>query len=105
MMASYNVNFNSLPWESPAPGAKFKVFKQGNRRLRLLELTGEFVEKEWCEKGHTGIVLEGQLEVAFADKTVRFEKGEGIFIPAGEPSKHKARAVTRFVTLFLVEDI
>ena len=34
-----------------------------------------------------------------------FKAGDGVFIPAGEKHKHKAKAVTEVVRLVLVEEV
>ena len=59
------IDFESLQWESPLPGARFKAYRHGGKQLRLLEFSAEFVEPDCCEKGHVGFVLEGTLEVDF----------------------------------------
>jgi quercetin dioxygenase-like cupin family protein len=73
--------------------------------MRLVEFTSEFVEPHWCEKAHVGLVLQGELEIDFDGLIVRYGQGAGIFIPTGTSARHKARAVTPNVQLFLVEDV
>ena len=97
--------FDALDWQDSIRGARFKAFKHGAKQLRLLELTAEFVEPEWCEKGHAGFVIQGELEIDFHGQLVRYPQGSGIFIPAGVADAHKARSITPSVLLFLVEDI
>jgi quercetin dioxygenase-like cupin family protein len=99
----HRVLFDALEWQNGRPGARFKVFQNGTKQLRLLELTQEFVEPEWCEKGHLGFVVQGELEIDFQGQSVRYPQGSGIFILAD--SAHKARSITPAVLLFLVEDI
>lgn len=99
------IDFESLQWESPLPGARFKAFRHGGKQLRLLEVSTNFVEPDWCEKGHVGFVLEGTLEVDFDGRVVVYPQGSGIFIPAGPAAAHKARSITPFVRLVLVEDV
>ena len=103
-MEPCKVVFDSLAWQEAMPGARFKVFGDGRKQLRLLELTSEFVEPDWCEKGHIGIVLNGELEIDFRGKVVRYPEGSAIFIPAGAAHGHKGRAITPTVRLFLVEE-
>jgi hypothetical protein len=67
--------------------------------------TLEFVEPPWCERGHMGLVLEGELEIDFKGAIVGYPEGAGIAIPVGPGHGHKARSVTPRVLLFLVEDI
>ena len=95
--------FDEIEWQSPQPGARFKVFRDGARQVRLLELTPEFVESEWCEKEHVGFVVAGELEIDFSGRVVRFPQGSALLIPSGATYAHKARAITTLVRLFLVE--
>ena len=104
-MDLYKVEFRSTPWDTPAVGVRFKVYKQGRKQLRLVEFTNEFIESDWCMKGHIGYILKGQLEVNFSGKVVMFNSGDGLFIPAGEEHKHMARVLTDVVKLILVEDV
>jgi quercetin dioxygenase-like cupin family protein len=104
-MEQYRVLFDELEWQDGIGGARFKVYRDGSRQVRLVELTSEFVEPDWCEKGHTGLVLEGELEIDFQGRLVRYPEGAVLIIPAGESSGHKARSLAATTQLFLVEDI
>jgi quercetin dioxygenase-like cupin family protein len=97
--------FDRLEWQSPQPGMRCKVFRDGTRQIRLVEFSPEFVEAEWCEKAHAGIVLSGELEIDFSGRTVRFPEGSALLIPPGAAYAHKARAVTPVTRVFLVEEI
>ena len=99
------VLFDSLDWNSLGHGARFKFFISGTKQLRLLEFTSDFVDPSWCEKGHIGYVVQGELEIDFRGHLVRYPEGSGIFIPVGSENAHKARSLTPTVILFLVEDI
>ena len=103
-MANRKIDFGALDWQSPLPGARFKSYEQAGRTLRLLELTEDFVEPEWCTKGHIGYVLEGQMEVDFDGEVVRYSAGDGIFILPGEEHRHLAKVLSEVVRLILVED-
>lgn len=103
-MAPYKIDFESAPWQTPAAGVRAKVHDQQGKRLRLVEFTREFIETDWCRKSHTGYVLEGELEIDFSGEVVVFHAGDGLFIPAGEENKHKAKVLTDAVRLILVEE-
>ena len=103
-MERYKIDFESMAWEVPAVGVRFKAYEQGSKKLRLVEFTKEFVEPDWCRKGHIGYILEGQLEIDFDGKAIPFGPGDGIFIPAGNKHKHKGRVLTDKVKAILVED-
>jgi len=102
-MERYRVDFASLPWEQPAAGVRSKAWEQDGRRLRLAEFTRDFVEPDWCTKGHIGYVLEGRMELDFHGKVVTFGPGDGLFIPPGTGHGHKARVLTDVVRVVLVE--
>jgi quercetin dioxygenase-like cupin family protein len=101
---SCKIDFAQMEWTDAAPGARFKSFEHERGRVRLLEFTPQFVESDWCRKGHTGVVLEGTLEVDFGGRLERFAPGQALLIPAGDPGKHKARALSERVLLFVVEE-
>ena len=102
-MERYRIDFESMPWERAAVGAKFKAYERNGRKLRLAEFTREFVEPDWCTKGHIGYLLEGQMEIDFDGKVIIFGPGDGLFISSGE--KHKGRVLTDVVKIILAEDV
>ncbi|MEW6182519.1 MAG: phosrestin [Bacillota bacterium] len=104
-MERYKIVFDSLAWQVPAAGVRFKVFRDGSMQVRLVEFTSGFVEHDWCEKGHIRVVLKGELEIDFRGRIVHYPEGSGIFIPVGPESGHKAGSVTSSILLFLVEEV
>ncbi len=104
-MKQYKIDFESMEWESPGVGVRFKAYEQGGRKLRLVEFGKEFVEADWCTKGHIGYILEGQMEINFDGAKEVFGPGDGLFIPAGEEHKHKGRVLTDTVKIILAEDV
>ena len=104
MAHEHRVPFASMAWDAPAAGARSKAHTQGGSRLRVLELTSEFVEHDWCTAGHIGYVLEGHMEISFGGRVESFGPGDGLVIPAGASHKHKARVLTDRVRLVLVEE-
>lgn len=99
------IDFNGLDWSSPAPGVREKAAAVGKQRLRLVEFTPEFVEEDWCRRGHIGYMLDGELEIVFDDHTIRLSKGDGLFIEGGEASRHKATALTPVARVLLVDEV
>jgi ethanolamine utilization protein EutQ (cupin superfamily) len=104
-MEQCKIDFTSIPWEMQADGVRFKAYKQNGKQVRLVEFTDEFVETDWCTKGHIVYILEGQLEVNFDGNVVVFNAGDGLFIPAGEKNKHMGRPLTKVVKMIFVEDV
>ncbi len=98
------IDFDSLPWDTGPTGIRSKTALRDGRQVRLVELERADREHDWCVTGHVGYVLEGELEIAFEDRTERFTTGAGFFIRSGEDERHKPKAVSRQVVLLLVED-
>lgn len=96
--------FEDLPWESPVPGFRQKVAIRHGKRMRLIELAESFVEADWCTKGHVGYVLDGELELSFADRVERLRPGQAFIVRSGDADKHKARAVWALARLLVVDD-
>jgi mannose-6-phosphate isomerase-like protein (cupin superfamily) len=99
----HRVDFKSIPWTSPAKGVREKVYRVGDRQLRLVEYS-KTMQPHLCEKGHFGYVLDGKMEIQFAKEAQAYSAGDGVFIPAGEEHKHTARMLTDTVTIIFVED-
>jgi quercetin dioxygenase-like cupin family protein len=87
------------------PGVRFKAVEQDGRRLRLVEFLRGFKEPDWCRKGHTGYVLEGEGELQLSERTVSLKAGDGIFIPAGEEHKHLLHVLGERIRVVLVEEL
>jgi len=104
-MTTYNVDFTAIPWTSPAQGVRYKALQQDGKQLRMVEFSRDFVEPDWCRRGHMGYVVEGELEIDFNGRLITFRAGDGVFIPPGEAHKHKARALTDVARLILVEEV
>lgn len=70
-------------------------------QARVLEISPEWNEREWCRKAHTGYVLSGRLWLELEDGgTMRVAKGEGFWVPEGSAHKAGCKSVTR---LFIVD--
>ena len=104
-MEKCKIDFKSLPWESPVPGIKFKAHKQNGKILRLVEFDKEFIEPDWCKKGHIGYILEGEMEINFDGEIVVFRPGDGVFILSGDEDKHIGKVITDKVKAILIEEV
>ncbi len=103
-MNQYKIDFNAMDWATPAAGVRQKVVEQEDKQIRLLEFSRDFVELDWCTRGHIGYVLDGQLEIDFNGTPIIYSPGDAATIPDGDSHKHKARSITDTVTIFVVEN-
>jgi len=76
-MSKTKIDFATLPWQQTQRGARFKSPTREGKQFRLLELTSEFVEPDWCLKSHAGYVVEGEMEITFADRTENLRAAMG----------------------------
>ena len=101
-MIDYKIEFADMDWEIPYQGIKHKIVEHNGVKLRLVEYSKD-VPLHWCSRGHYGMILEGEMEIEFADKKDIFRKGDGVFIPNGEDHWHRATALTEMVKALFVE--
>jgi len=101
----YRIDFSGVDWEPAFAGtARLKRVLRGGKVFRLVEMTSASEHPEWCEVGHTGMIVEGELEIDFdGDKTV-FRAGDALLIPAGADDRHRPRALSARAVMFLIED-
>jgi len=104
-MSPFKVDFDSMEWQSNRHGARFKLYCEDSRQLRLVEFTSGETAPEWCSQGHIGFVLSGALEIDIGGKVVSYAEGDGIFIPSGQASAHRACSITPGTRLVMVEDL
>ena len=102
---SHLIDFEALLWNEPAKGIRFKAIIKGNQQLRLVEFSYGFVEPDWCLKGHTVYVLEGEFTNDYSGTLERYKAGDVIFIPKGERDKHKAILVEGEKVLLLLFEV
>jgi ethanolamine utilization protein EutQ (cupin superfamily) len=50
-------------------------------------------------------VLKGALSISFDGEVISFKAGDGLFIPSGAASKHRAVAISSGTQLLMVEDL
>lgn len=89
-MDKHLVEFANIEWVSVGQGIRYKKFERDHKVLRLMELTDEYQELDWCMNGHIGVVYEGEFQVTFEEHTEWFKAGDIVFIPGGKQHKHKA---------------
>lgn len=103
-MDERRVDFNAILSESPVKGVQCRNHISRSRKIRLVEYARDFIEPDWCRKGHIGYVIEGEMEIDYHGTAVRYQTGDGIIIPSGEENRHKARILSEKAKVFLVED-
>lgn len=104
MTVQYKADFDKLEWESPIEGVRHKYIDQNNLRIRLVEYSKE-MPPHWCEKGHYGYLIEGQMEIEYENSKIIYKAGDGIFIPDGPDHKHRGRVLSEKMLVFFIEKV
>jgi quercetin dioxygenase-like cupin family protein len=104
MNTPYQIQFDKIPWESPVAGVRHKFVDYNGQRIRLVEYTQE-MPPHWCEKGHCGYLLSGQMAIEYPDTEIVYSEGDGILIPDGPEHKHKGRVLSERALVFFIEKV
>jgi len=103
------VPFGGLEWTDDAPGIRAREAEVGGQRWATVEY-GEGVHREdWCEEGHRGYVVSGEIEYEFDDgrEPLRASQGEAFLLPPAVlgSGAHRGRNTAQTSTrLFLIDD-
>ncbi|MDQ4127434.1 MAG: hypothetical protein M3151_05725 [Actinomycetota bacterium] len=103
------VPFETLPWTADAPGIRAREIEIGGARWATVEYGEGVGRDEWCEEGHRGYVLRGEIEYEFDDGSTPLKAGEGeAFLLPPAPlggGAHRGRNLAPGPTrLFLIDD-
>ena len=99
------IRFADIDWEDDVPGIRDRAQTVDGARWALVEYAEGASREEWCEEGHRGLVLEGEIEYEFPDGRGRLRagKGDAFVLPAGVA--HRGRNVADgATTMFLIDD-
>lgn len=96
-------------WSDDAPGIQARESEVGGARLATVEYGENVSREEWCEEGHHGFVIEGEIEYEFDDgaTSLRASKGEAFLLPSASRGRgaHRGRNIATGQTrIFLIDD-
>ena len=97
------VPLDSAPLEPEAPGIASRAQEVGGVRWAVVEYEPGVLREEWCEEGHSGFALSGEITYEFADGAapVHVGAGQGFTLPDGQG--HRGRAGAEGARLFLID--
>jgi len=103
------VPFDELPWTDDAPGISARDVDVGGARWATVEYGEGVGREEWCEEGHRGFVLFGEIEYEFDDgrTPLRAKENEAFLLPPAPlgGGAHRGRNLAPGPTrLFLIDD-
>jgi hypothetical protein len=103
------VPFEELSWAEDAPGIQAREVVVGGARWATVEYEAGAAREEWCEEGHRGFVLAGEIEYEFDDggEPLWASEGEAFFLPPATlgAGAHRGRNRSAGPTrLFLIDE-
>lgn len=77
-----------------------KVIAQMNDyQFKLVKIKGEFIWHEHRETDEVFMVIEGEMEIAFRDRTIHLTAGEMTVVPKGVEHKPSAKAECKIMLI------
>jgi quercetin dioxygenase-like cupin family protein len=99
------LHFSEMDWEDDVPGIRDRATAVDGARWAIVEYAESAAREEWCEDGHRGYVVDGEIEYEFSDGRgrVRAATGDAFILPGGVA--HRGRNLAqRATTMFLIDD-
>jgi uncharacterized cupin superfamily protein len=103
------IPFAEIEWSDDAPGIRAREVDVEGARWAIVEYGEGAGREEWCEEGHRGYVLAGEIEYRFDDgrEPLRASENEAFLLPPAPPGSgaHRGRNLAAGPTrLFLIDD-
>ena len=109
MSDATSVPFGEMEWTEDAPGIRARETEVDGARWAVVEYDEGVGREEWCEEGHRGYVVEGEIVYEFDDgrEPLRASEGEAFLLPPATlgAGAHRGRNLSSGPTrLFLIDD-
>ena len=110
-MKIQDVPFKTTDWSKITPveykgekGTSFwRIFEDGNIRVRLVEYSPGFSSDHWCGRGHILLVLEGELVIKLKDGSEFILTPETSFQVADDDSNPHLACTEKGAKVFIVD--
>lgn len=99
------VALSEVDWRADVDGIRVRERVVAGRRWALVEYAPGASRDEWCQDGHLGVVLSGQIEYEFEDggTSLRARSGDAFTLSTGRG--HRGKNTSDTVTaLFVIDD-
>jgi quercetin dioxygenase-like cupin family protein len=103
MSERLRVGLAAAPLEPEAPGIASRAIDVHGVRWALVEYEPGVLREEWCDAGHSGYVLDGEIAYERPDggDPLRLRAGDGFTLADGD--RHRGRAGADGARLFLID--
>jgi len=100
------IRLSGIEWEDDVPGIRDRAEVVEGARWAIVEYAQGAYREEWCEDGHRGLVIDGEIEYEFTDgrERLRARTGDAFLLPGGVA--HRGRNLAGGpTTMFLIDDL
>jgi quercetin dioxygenase-like cupin family protein len=99
------VPFDDHAWEEEAEGVRARVADVGGTRWAIVEYAPGAGRPEWCEVGHRGYVLEGEITYdLISGGTVVAQTGQGFLLTPEQAHRGRNHGSVPAVLLVIDDD-
>jgi quercetin dioxygenase-like cupin family protein len=103
-----SVPFGEMVWAEDAPGIQAREAEVEGTRWAIVEYEEGASRDDWCENGHRGYVISGEMEYEFDDdrEPLRASEGEAFLLPPASlgSGAHRGRNMAlKSTRLFLID--
>jgi quercetin dioxygenase-like cupin family protein len=97
------VTFSALDPAPEAPGIASETTEIGGNRWARVRYEPGVLREEWCDEGHEGFVLEGDITYEFEDgsEALQLVAGEAFSLPGARV--HRGTAGAQGALLFIID--
>ncbi len=104
-LADGRVALSKVDWCADVTGIRFRELQIDARRWALVEYAPGAHRDEWCQGGHLGVVLSGQIEYEFEDAGTPVSAAQGDAFTLSTGRGHRGRNTgDTATTLFVIDD-
>ena len=98
------VRLSEVDWQPDAEGINVRELTVDGRRWALVRYGPATQRQEWCEDGHLGVVVSGEIEYEFEDGGTPLSGRPGDAFTLSTGRGHRGRNTGTGATILLVID-
>ena len=105
MTEARSIPLDTIPRAPEAPGIASSAQDVEGVRWAVVDYDPGVLREEFCEEGHSGYVLAGEVTYEFegSDDRLKVTAGQAFTLPSGTAGAHRGRSGADGARLFLID--
>lgn len=97
------IHLSAIEWRPDVEGINVRELEVDGRRWALVQYAPGSRRPEWCEDGHLGVVLSGEIEYEFEDggRPLAARQGDAFTLSTGRGHRGRNRGAVETVLLVI----